>query len=159
MISLLRIDDRLLHGQVAYGWTSSLGANVILIVNDDAKSDPVKVMTMNMAKPPNVKLYIRGIEESGEIVQKFSESQKSNVLVVVKDIKDAYQLIQASGGVIESVNVGGLRYEEGKRKLTDLIAVDEQDIAILKNLQQMGVSLDFRMLPRDRQRDLESLLS
>ncbi|UOE53813.1 PTS sugar transporter subunit IIB [Bacillus sp. CMF12] len=158
MISLLRIDDRLIHGQVAYGWTSALGVNVILVVNDEAKNDQMKAMALNLAKPSNVKLYIRGVQESGEIAQKFSQSQKSKVLVLVKNTSDAVELARLSEGVINEVNVGGLRYSEGKRKLTDLVAVDDQDLANLKEMEEMGIELEFRMLPRDKKKGLKDMI-
>jgi fructoselysine/glucoselysine PTS system EIIB component len=158
MISLLRIDDRLIHGQVAYGWTASLGVNVFLVVNDEAQNDQMKSMALNLAKPNDVKLYIRGVKESGEIVQKFAASQKSNVLVLVKNTNDALALVKSSDGVIKEINVGGLRYSEGKRKLTDLVAVDDQDIANLKEMDELGVELEFRMLPRDKKKSLKEML-
>lgn len=158
MISLLRIDDRLIHGQVAYGWTASLGVNVILVVNDEAKNDQMKAMALNLAKPANVKLYIRGVEESGEIVQKFAESQKSKVLVLVKNTDDALELVKNSGGAIKEINVGGLRYTEGKRKLTDLVAVDDQDLENFNEITEHGVDLEFRMLPRDKKKGLKDLV-
>lgn len=158
MISLVRIDDRLLHGQVAYGWTSSLGVNVILVVNDEAKNDQMKAMALNLAKPNQVKLYIRGVEESGEIVRKFAEAKKSKVLVLVKNAADALALVQGSAGAIHSVNVGGMRYSEGKLKLTDLVAVDQQDLENFKKMQELGVELEFRLLPRDKKKTLSDLL-
>lgn len=158
MISLLRIDDRLIHGQVAFGWTASLGVNVFLVVNDEAQTDQMKAMALNLAKPNDVKLYIRGVQESGEIVQKFAASQKSNVLVLVKNTDDALSLVKNSGGVLKEVNVGGLRYSEGKRKLTDLVAVDDQDIANFKAMEELGVDLEFRMLPRDKKKSLKEIL-
>lgn len=94
MISLMRIDDRLIHGQVAFGWSTSLGINVILVVNDEAKNDQMKAMALNLAKPNNVTLYIRGVQESGEIVEKFAQSKKNNVLVLVKNTKDALELVK-----------------------------------------------------------------
>jgi fructoselysine and glucoselysine-specific PTS system IIB component len=158
MISLLRIDDRLIHGQVAYGWTTSLGVNVILVVNDEAQKDPMKAMALNLAKPNNVNLYIRGVKESGEIVQKFAASEKRKVLVLVKNSDDALSLVKNSGGVIKEINVGGMRYLEGKRKLTDLVAVDDQDIANFKQMAKLGVELEFRMLPRDKKKVLKDML-
>ncbi len=158
MISLLRIDDRLIHGQVAYGWASSLGVNVILVVNDEAQKDQMKAMALNLAKPANVKLYIRGVEESGEIVQKFEASQKNKVLVLVKNTSDALALVKNAGGTIKEINVGGLRYSEGKRKLTDLVAVDDQDMAHFKEIAEHGVNLEFRMLPHDKKKGLKDLL-
>jgi fructoselysine and glucoselysine-specific PTS system IIB component len=153
-ISLVRIDDRLIHGQVAFGWTTALGINTILVVNDEAKNDQMKSMALNLAKPSNVVLYIRGVAESGEIVQKFATSKKSNVLVLVKNTEDAHQLIQSAGGVIKTLNVGGLRYGEGKKKLTDLVAVDDQDVSNLKAIDASGVDVEFRMLPRDKKKML-----
>lgn len=158
MISLFRIDDRLLHGQVAFGWSPSVGANVILVVNDEAKNDKVKAMALDLAKPNNVKLYIRGVAESGEIISKFAEAKKSNVLVLVRNTDDALEVAKNSQGAISEINVGGLRYEEGKKKLTDLVAVSEKDINNLKQIEQLGINLDFRILPRDKKQLFGDLL-
>lgn len=155
MLALVRIDDRLLHGQVAVGWASATNANTIFIANDAVKNDKVKAVAMDLAKPSNVKLYIRGMDEAGEITRKFSEATKSDVIVIVKDTKDALELVKTSGGVVKSLNVGGLRYSEGKRKLTDLVAVDDQDVANLREIESMGVEVEFRLLPRDKKQYLK----
>ena len=158
MVSLMRIDDRLIHGQVAYGWATSLCINVILVANDEAKNDQMKAMSLNLAKPSNVTLYIRGVEESGEIVEKFASSKKRNVLVLVKNTKDALVVAKNSGGVLKEINVGGLRYEEGKKKLTDLVAVDDDDINNFKQIGDLGIDIEFRMLPRDKKKQLSDLI-
>ncbi len=154
MIDLLRIDDRLIHGQVAIGWTSALQVNTILVVNDEAKNDKVRSMALNMAKPSQVHLYIRNVEESGEIVKKFSQSKKAKVLILVRDTIDARKLIESSDGVIKELNVGGLRHGAGKRKLNDLVMVDDKDIENLKAIQSRGVKVEFRLLPRDKEKTL-----
>lgn len=158
MLKLVRVDERLLHGQVAIGWTSNSGANTILVANDEAQKDQVKAMALNLAKPTGVKLYIRGVEESGEIVEKFAAAKKAQVLVLVRTIQDALKLIKGANGTIQALNVGGLKYEQGKRKLNDYVAVSDQDISDLKAIQKMGVELDFRMLPRDKKISLSDLL-
>ncbi|MCO6532142.1 MAG: PTS sugar transporter subunit IIB [Lactobacillus sp.] len=158
MLKLVRVDERLLHGQVAIGWTSNSGANTILVANDEAQKDQVKAMALNLAKPTGVKLYIRGVEESGEIVEKFAAAKKAQVLVLVRTIQDALKLIKGANGTIQELNVGGLKYEQGKRKLNDYVAVSDQDISDLKAIQKMGVELDFRMLPRDKKISLSDLL-
>lgn len=154
-VSLLRIDDRLIHGQVAFGWTTSLGVNTILVANDEAKNDQMRATALNLAKPSNVSLYIRGVDESGEIVQKFAQSKKSKVLVLVKNTEDARKLLEGSAGSVKEINVGGLRYSEGKKKLTDLVAVDENDISNLKAIEAMDVEIEFRMLPKDKKKTLK----
>ncbi|GGG40560.1 PTS sugar transporter subunit IIB [Lactobacillus sp. M0403] len=158
MLKLVRVDERLLHGQVAIGWTSNSGANTILVANDEAQKDKVKAMALNLAKPAGVTLYIRSVAESGPIVEKFASAKKAQVLVLVRNIQDALQLIKNSNGTIKELNVGGLKFEEGKKKLNDYVAVSDQDIEDLKEIQKLGVELDFRMLPRDKKLDLDDLL-
>ena len=72
MLKLVRVDERLVHGQVAVGWTSNSGANTILVANDEAQNDKIKAMALDLAKPAGVKLYIRSVDESGSIVEKFA---------------------------------------------------------------------------------------
>ncbi len=158
MIALVRIDDRLLHGQVAIGWTAAVNANVILVVNDEVHGDRLKATAMDLAKPNNVTLYIRSVGESGEIVRKFAGSQKSNVIVVVKNTADALELVRTSGGAIREVNVGGLRGAAGKRKLTELVAVGDSDLENFREMEKLGAAIEFRMLPRDKKHLLEDYL-
>lgn len=158
MLKLVRIDDRLVHGQVAVGWTSSAAANTIFVVNDQAQKDKVKAMALDLAKPAGVKLYIRGVKESGSIIKKFADAQKAQVLVLIRNIQDALALVKESGNAIRSINVGGLRFEEGKKKLNDFISLSDKDIEDLKELEELGVKLDFRMLPRDKKITLPELL-
>lgn len=150
MIALVRIDDRLLHGQVAIGWTAAVNANVILVVNDEVHGDRLKATAMDLAKPNNVTLYIRPVSESGEIVRKFAGSQKSSVIVVVKNTADALELVRTSGGVVREVNVGGLRGGPDKRKLTELVSVDEADLENFREMEKLGAAIELRMLPRDK---------
>lgn len=158
MLKLIRVDERLLHGQVAIGWTSNSGANTILVANDEAQKDKVKAMALDLAKPSGVKLYIRSVAESGPIVEKFASAKKAQVLVLVRTVQDALKLIKNSNGVIKELNVGGLKFEDGKKKLNDYVAVSDQDIADLKTIQKLGVNLDFRMLPRDKKLSIADLL-
>lgn len=158
MLKLVRVDERLVHGQVAVGWTSNSGANTILVANNEAQKDKIKAMALDLAKPAGVNLYIRSVEESGPIVQKFSAAKKAQVLVLVRTVRDALKLIQESNNVIKELNVGGLKFEKGKKKLNEFVAVSDQDIKDLKEIQSLGVKLDFRMLPRDKKLNLDDLL-
>lgn len=157
MIDLVRVDDRLIHGQVAVGWTAAVGANTILVVNDAAQADRTQATALKMGTPSGIALYIRSVAESGEIVQKFAQAKKARVLVILKSIRDATTLIEASDGAITELNVGGQRAEEGRIKLTDHTTVTEQEYQTLSTLHASGVAIDLRMLPRDTARTFEQL--
>lgn len=69
MITLLRVDHRLLHGQVAFSWTQYVGADCILIANDSVPEDELRKTTIKLAKPPSVKLVIKNINDSIEAIK------------------------------------------------------------------------------------------
>ena len=64
MIVLTRVDHRLLHGQVAFSWTQTIGADCILIANDDVPTNEIRKTTIKLAKPQGVKLVIKSIDDS-----------------------------------------------------------------------------------------------
>lgn len=154
-IALMRIDNRLLHGQVAVSWSNNLGINTILIANDEVKKDRTKAMVYDLAKPANTKLYVRSVEESCDIVQKFRDSQKSHVLVIVSNLKDAYKLVTGSKDSIKHINIGGLNKGESKEKLSENIYLDQAEKDIIKDLENKSVKVEFRMLPHDNEKRLE----
>ena len=75
MIKCLRVDHRLLHGQVAFSWTSALGADCILIANDDVMKDELRKTTIKMAKPQGVKLVMKSA--CGKCIIKSHKKHKS----------------------------------------------------------------------------------
>lgn len=157
-ISLLRVDERLLHGQVAVSWSSFLSINTILIANDEAQSDKTKAMVYDLAKPAGVKLYIRTVNESGGIIRKFNDSKKSHVLVLAKTIEDAYELIKSSGGVIKKLNIGGIRSTDEKKKFNDYVSLSDKEVEILNEISKLNIDVDFRMLPRDKKITIDQML-
>ena len=60
MIKITRVDERLVHGQVAFAWTNSLGADCILVVNDEAAADKIRATTLKLAAPAGIKFYHKG---------------------------------------------------------------------------------------------------
>ena len=64
MIELLRVDHRLLHGQVAFSWTNALGIDCILIANDSVPGDDIRKTTLKLSKPNGVKLVIKTIDDA-----------------------------------------------------------------------------------------------
>jgi fructoselysine and glucoselysine-specific PTS system IIB component len=158
MIELVRVDDRLIHGQVAIGWVSATGTNTILVANDSAQADNTQAMALKMGTPAGVKLYIRSVEESADIVQKFTQSKNARVMVILKTISDAAELIRNSAGSIETLNVGGVRASDEKSKLSDHVYVSDTDLKDLKELHDNGVEIDFRMLPRDARKTYNQLV-
>lgn len=147
MIKLLRVDHRLLHGQVAFAWTASLQADCILIANDEIIHDELKMTAMRLARPNNVKLVIKNIQDAISAL-KSGATDKYSLFIVVASIHDAYQLSMETD-MITSINLGGIKSAPETRQISKAIFVTEQDITELKSLDQRGVELEIRQVPND----------
>lgn len=156
MIKLMRIDDRLVHGQVAFTWVSALGIDTLMVVNDKVAQDDFLKMTMGLAKPPSVKLLILSMSNAISWLND-TRSKNLKVLVLVNSVIDAFNL---SCGVteIESINFGGIRTKEGAKLISKAIAVSEDDIAIIRQMAEKGLELEIRQVPTDKKLIVQNLI-
>ena len=88
MIQLLRVDHRLLHGQVAVSWVQGLGSDCIFCVGDKVANDPVWKTTLKMGKPANVKLVIKDMEHAIEAINS-GVTDKYKMIICVASIAEA----------------------------------------------------------------------
>ena len=104
MIQLLRVDHRLLHGQVAVSWVQGLGSDCIFCVGDKVANDPVWKTTLKMGKPANVKLVIKDMEHAIEAINS-GVTDKYKMIICVASIAEAKQLVDGCPQ-ITSINLG-----------------------------------------------------
>ncbi|MFT8548863.1 PTS galactosamine transporter subunit IIB, partial [Liquorilactobacillus satsumensis] len=124
-ILLTRIDNRLVHGQVGVTWTRALGANLILVANDQASKDTLQQKLMaTTAESSGAEIRFFSLEKTIAIINKAADRQK--IFIVVKTPQDARKLVE--GGVpIKEVNVGNMHFSQGKKEITKKVYVNEQD--------------------------------
>ena len=156
MIILTRVDHRLLHGQVAFSWTQSIGADCILIANDDVPNNEIRKTTIKLAKPQGVKLVIKSIEDSIVALQS-GVTDKYKLFIVVESIKDAYQLAKACPQ-IKQINLGGIKAKEGTRNLGKAVNVFPEEEELLKQLIIEGVEVEIRQVPADKKIEAKEIL-
>ena len=156
MLKLLRVDHRLLHGQVAFSWTKQLGADCILIANDEVVQDELRMTAIRMSKPNGVKLVMKSVEDSIKALNS-GVTDKYKLFIFCGNIPDAARLVKGYP-CISSINLGGLKNEPGKKQISKAISVDEQDVEILKELHALGVELEIRMVPGDPKQDALQLI-
>jgi mannose/fructose/N-acetylgalactosamine-specific phosphotransferase system component IIB len=155
MVKLLRVDERLLHGQVALNWVSNVGASSILIANDEVMGNEMSKMALKMAKPSGVNLAIRGIEGAAELLND-PRSAGITVFVIVRTLGDALRLARQTSA-IKTINIGGIKKKEGSRLIAPAVFVNSDDIDKLKQLSQLVDKIEFRMLPSDSPRAWDSV--
>jgi len=156
MIKLIRIDDRLVHGQVAYAWTGTLDANVILVANDTVAKDEFQKMTLKLATPAGVELICMSVDESITYLNG-EPSNNKNVFVLVNNSSDALALARDVKEA-KKINIGGMRMSEGKKMRTSAVALDDEDIANFREILNTGVELEIRQVPSEKIKRLEDIV-
>jgi len=146
-ILLVRIDNRLVHGQVGVTWTTSLGANLLLVADDQAANDKIQQELMSLtAESSGVGIRFFTVQHTIDIISKAAPRQK--IFIICRTPKEVRRLVE--GGVpIKDVNVGNMHFSQGKHQLSKKVYVDENELNDLKFLESKGINVFIQDVPGD----------
>jgi fructoselysine and glucoselysine-specific PTS system IIB component len=156
MIKLTRIDDRLVHGQVAFTWTPALGVDCLVIANDKVAKDEFMKMTLGLAKPAGTKLLIKSLKEAAAFLND-EQNRGLKVLLIINSVKDA-AIMAAEVPEIKSINIGGIRLKDGAKLISKAVGVNDEDITLMHDLLNKGIELEIRQVPTDNKQMVRSLI-
>ncbi|KEI73351.1 PTS N-acetylgalactosamine transporter subunit IIB [Endozoicomonas elysicola] len=155
-IALVRIDNRMLHGQIAITWSHHAGGNLILVANDSASEDPVRQNLMDMAAPPGMATRYFSIQKTIDVIHKASPAQK--IVMVVENPQDVLRMVK--GGVpIKEVNVGNMHFSEGKKQIHKTVSVNQNDIDTFRELTELGVVCTIQRMPEEEKIEIMSAVN
>ncbi len=155
MIKLLRIDHRLIHGQVAFSWTQDLGADCILLANDDCVTNQVRRLAISLAKPPNVKLVVKGIKDSIDAINS-GKTDNYKLFVVVESVKDAYELATHCD-CFKELNLGGAVRKENSTRIGPIFFVTDEEAKMLNELVDKGMDVYIQQIPSESKETYKKL--
>ncbi|MGY4677159.1 PTS mannose transporter subunit IIAB [Pasteurella sp. P03HT] len=155
-IGLARIDDRLIHGQVATRWTKESRVTRIVVVNDEVAKDSVRSTMLKSVAPPGVTAHVVNVEKMIRVYNN-PEYAGERMMLLFTNPTDVVRLVEA-GVEFTSVNIGGMAYKEGKKMITSAVSVDDKDIAAFKLLDQKNIELDVRKVSNDSRQYMMDLL-
>ena len=133
-ILLTRIDNRLIHGQIVCLWAGAVGANLIVVAHDETAESQIEQSVMRMAASSlgfDTRFFT--IQKTIDIIDKASSDQ--HILLICQNPHDLRKIIE--GGVeIKEVDIGNLYYEKGEKKLSDKVAVNEEELKDLNYIKK-----------------------
>ncbi|MGM0218792.1 PTS system mannose/fructose/N-acetylgalactosamine-transporter subunit IIB [Enterococcus sp. AZ126] len=155
-IIAVRIDGRLIHGQVANLWTTKLDISRIMVVEDEVSENAIEKSGLKLATPAGVKLSVLPIEKAAtNILAGKYDSQR--LLIIAKKPDRLLKLVEL-GVPIKEINVGNMSQSEESKAISKSINVVENDIEAFKKLDAAGVKLVSQMVPSDKSEDFMGLL-
>ncbi|EHA7850883.1 PTS mannose transporter subunit IIAB [Salmonella enterica subsp. enterica serovar Newport] len=157
VIGLARIDDRLIHGQVATRWTKETNVSRIIVVSDEVAADTVRKTLLTQVAPPGVTAYVVDV---AKMIRVYNNPKYAGerVMLLFTNPTDVERIVE--GGVkVTSVNIGGMAYRQGKTQVNNAVSVDEKDIEAFKKLNERGIELEVRKVSTDPKLKMMDLIA
>ncbi|WP_312689180.1 PTS mannose transporter subunit IIAB [Kosakonia sp.] len=157
VIGLARIDDRLIHGQVATRWTKETNVTRIIVVSDEVAADNVRKTLLTQVAPPGVTAHVVDV---AKMVRVYNNPKYAGerVMLLFTNPTDVLRIVE-DGVKLTSVNIGGMAYRQGKTQVNNAVSVDEKDIAAFKQLNERGIELEVRKVSNDPKLKMMDLIS
>lgn len=156
-IGLARIDDRLIHGQVATRWTKETNVSRIIVVSDEVAADHVRSTLLKQVAPPGVTAHVVDVEKMIRVYNNPAYG-RDRVMLLFTNPTDVVRLVE-NGVNITSVNIGGMAFRQGKTQITNAVSVDEKDIEAFKKLDARGIELEVRKVSSDSRLKMMELIN
>ena len=155
-LGLVRIDSRLIHGQVMTMWSKTNGVNYILAVDDASANDPVMTSVYKMAVPSTLGVAIMTVKDAAE---KFKNNtlKDRTYLVLIKDVETAHRLY-SEGFKFDELQIGNLVNTKGTKMLHNNSRMSEEHLPLLVDLKNNGVRVYTQSVPTEKPVGLDKYL-
>ncbi len=152
IITLARVDDRLIHGQVTTVWAKGSNAERIIIVSDEVFEDQIRTTLLKQAAPPGIKVNIVSVAKAAAVFGNPRYADEKVFLLFTTPL-EVVRLIE-SGVEVKTLNIGGMQFRDGKTQLNKAVFVTEDEARAFYRLRALGVELDLRVLKSDPPADI-----
>lgn len=142
-----RIDERLIHGQVAGIWSSTLNTQRIIVANDEAAADDFQKSGLRMAAPKSMRLSVLPVADAANNINS-GKYGRQRLFLLFKNPTDVKRFIEA-GGKLDRINVGNMSHKVGAREVTKNIYVTDKEQAVFQDIAANGVKVTAQLVPND----------
>jgi len=148
VIALVRVDNRLVHGQVLVTWVPHVAAELLLVADEEAARNPLARAAMTLALPPGLRA---SIEPPGSVRWEALAASPERVLVVVRDVADVERAVDAGLTPQRSlaIQIGNVHFARGRRQVTPSVFLSEEELGVLRRLVAAGFAVEARAVPHD----------
>jgi len=154
-IILVRVDSRLIHGQILEAWIPHTGADALMVVDDGVAADLLRRTVMEMAVPSSISVSFETVRDAVD-QYKHNKFENLKTILLFSKLEDAVSAFK-DGLRFESLNLGNMHYCDGKVQVCANICLDSDDLARITYMEEMGIAIDSRSVPGEKKVDLSKL--
>lgn len=141
----VRMDNRLIHGQILVSWKSALKLDHIIVCNDMVAKDPLQVAVLTAVAPSGVKVKIMSVKDTADYCLNPS-SQNEKIFILAKFPEDGWGLVE-NGVKLPVLNLGNQAYVRNSKKVSNTVFLTETGVQALKKIHDAGIKITCRMMP------------
>jgi PTS system N-acetylgalactosamine-specific IIB component len=145
-IVLARVDNRLVHGQILSAWLPALGADLIVVLDDEAARNTLVRSAMAIAIPPDVDFEVAPVSRAKETLAKIPAQAKA--IVLFRDVSDVVRAVEG-GAVLPRLNLGNIHFSHGRTTVSQAVYLAGDEVTQLLALEASGLPIELKTLPRD----------
>lgn len=150
-IVLVRIDERLLHGQIRITWGKYAGANTIIVANDEIADNPLLQAPFKGAAGGEYTVLFRSIDHLISSINKADSRRR--ILILCKDPVDVARLV--NGGVkFNEVNIGNMHHNSERKQIDKNVSISVQDIEAFKSIRENGIESYIQHMPESNKKNI-----
>lgn len=145
-INLVRIDDRLIHGQVMTKWSKGMGTNAIYVVDDVTAADEfMKDIYISTNSSADLKIQVYSVDE---VIEEWKKDEFGNdkVILLFKTVKNAKKAID-NGVPVEALNIGGIAKKANATFVINTVGLTKDDAVLLGEIKEKGIEVYFQIVP------------
>ncbi|MDQ5988058.1 MAG: PTS sugar transporter subunit IIB [Syntrophus sp. SKADARSKE-3] len=154
-IALVRVDNRLVHGQIIEAWVPYVNAGIIFVVDDDVANDFFRETVIKMAVPREVEVLVYSVDAFAASVP-FKQGSGKHAIVLFSNISDALRAFNL-GFKFRKLNVGNVYNEDCRRQLSSCVLLSDQDMESINKFLQNNVQIELRRVPREKPSNVLSM--
>lgn len=152
---LVRVDDRLIHGQVLTQWVSTINATRIIVIDDEVSKDKTRKNILKFACPADIKLNVYSAEKAVEVWNK-DKFGSYNVMVLFRDV-NMIRKCRDMGLAFNDISLGQMSIINDRKQIHRQLGFNAAEAEVLYGLEKDGVNVYFQMIPTDGKENLDMI--
>ena len=157
MLTFARIDERLIHGQVATSWLPAKKPTILLVVDDEVAKDSMQCLITKSVAPPGLKTEVLTVEKAIPIAKKYIEDSKVKLFLLFKG-PEAVVKLQDGGIKFDSINLGNIYNKSGRKAFHKTTYLSDQEKDAFRKIIENGTNVYHQVYPNDPLFDIKPLL-
>jgi mannose/fructose/N-acetylgalactosamine-specific phosphotransferase system component IIB len=147
----VRMDNRLIHGQILVSWNAEFKIDHIIVTNDKVATDPLQVTLLKAVAPIGANVSVLSIEDCVAYCNS-PEAENENIFIIAKFPEDGLALVE-EGLKMSTLNLGNQAFVRGSKRLSNTVYLTESGVKALKKLHEKGIRITCRMMPANPDRE------